>query len=197
MTSHNDGRVIATKVNTAALNRLAFHHSIAIENAQSTSDQFSPLNPQPGVLAVAVSQTLFANDAVSTVVSITAAQLKTQLEQPGDFLGEHNYGLFRSARQSMSPVEEFIHLYHILLDAVQRFTQTEVIQFIEGQEPCVGKSPYQHTAHRQNGDGLYAAAKRIRARNAQVRPSTRRSPRWPPILVGSWPSRSRPLSNIP
>ena len=82
VTSHNDGRVIATKVNTAALNRLAFHHSIAIENAQYTSDQFSPLNPGPGVLAVAVSENLFANDAVSAVVSITAAQLKTQLEQP-------------------------------------------------------------------------------------------------------------------
>ena len=67
----------------------------------------------------------------------------------------------------MSPVEEFIHLYHILLDAVQRFNQAEGgSSSSRAKNPVVGKSLYPLFVHRQNGDGLYAAAKRIRARRA-------------------------------
>jgi len=47
--TQEDGIAIATKVNTAALNRISFFHGIAIENSQRTdAAQFSPLNPQPG-----------------------------------------------------------------------------------------------------------------------------------------------------
>ena len=46
--SPDDGMVLATKVNTAALNPIAFYHNIAIENARCTRDDFSPLHPQPG-----------------------------------------------------------------------------------------------------------------------------------------------------
>jgi hypothetical protein len=127
-------------VNTVALNRLAFHHSIALENAQSTGDQFSSLNPQPGVLAVAVSENLFANDAIRAVVSITAAQLKTQLEQAA-LPCEHNYGLFRSARQSMSPTEEFIHFYHILL-MIYNDKQADVDAFVVSEDPAAPQTQH-------------------------------------------------------
>jgi hypothetical protein len=53
-------------------------------------------------------------------------------------------GLFRSARQSLSSVEEFMHLYHILLMQYND-SQSEVDQFIESQEPVVQKALSSHT----------------------------------------------------
>jgi hypothetical protein len=39
--SEAEARALATKVNTAALDRIGFHHNIAIERARITGDQFS------------------------------------------------------------------------------------------------------------------------------------------------------------
>jgi hypothetical protein len=50
--SEAEATALATKVSTVALNRLAFHHNIVIENARITGHQFSPVNPPPGVLSV-------------------------------------------------------------------------------------------------------------------------------------------------
>ena len=61
--------------------------------------------------------------------------LKADLEQTSP-PGESNFGLFRSARQSMSPVEEFMHLYHILL-MLYRDSQSQVDRFIVSEEPDV------------------------------------------------------------
>ena len=143
--SHDDGRSLAMKVNTATLNRIAFFHNIAIENARSTGDQFSPLNPQPGVHMIAATGHMVARSgAAKLTVGISAAQLKTDLEQ-ASAPGESNFGLFRSARQSTSPVEEFMHLYHILL-MLYNDKQADVDAFIIAEDPATPQTLRPHGA---------------------------------------------------
>jgi hypothetical protein len=129
------GRALAAKVNTAALNRIAFLNCMAIENARKTGDSFSRMNPRPGVHEIAISETLFLSDKFSAVVEMPAAQLKGQLEQPLQ-AGERNFGLFRSARQSESPVEEFMHLYHLLL-MLYNDSQRDVGAYVVCQDPTI------------------------------------------------------------
>jgi hypothetical protein len=125
-----EGKTIATKVHTAALNRISFFHGVAIENGQMTDSDFSPVNPG--------SLSLTGHDA-RLVVGLSADRLKTVLEQASP-PGEHNFGLFRSARQSMSPVEEFMHLYNILLMLFDD-KQGKVDEFIVAEEPTVPLTP--------------------------------------------------------
>jgi hypothetical protein len=134
-----DGKAIATKVNTAALNRISFFHRIAIEDSHNTSAQFSPLNPEPFVLAAAPGELLIVGEAVKLVIGIPAARLKTELEHSSP-PGEQYFGLFRSARLSMSSVEEFMHLYHILL-MLFNDSQSSVDRFIVGEDPAVPQTP--------------------------------------------------------
>jgi len=137
--SDEEGRALATRVNTAALNRISFYHNIAVENARSTGDQFSPLKPQPGVFIVAPAMYSFASGEASLVIGIPADQLKAELEPP--YLpGEEKYGLFRSARQSMAPVEEFMHLYNILL-MIFDDSQADVDAFIMNEDLAVPQTP--------------------------------------------------------
>lgn len=145
--TQEEGEAIATKVNTAALNRISFFHGIAIEDSVSTSTQFSPLDPRPGVLQVAVGNYVITGAAAKMVVGIPAARLKTELEQ-ASLPGEQNFGLFRSARQSISPVEEFMHLYHILLMLLND-SQAGVDTFILSEDPAVPQ-----TQHSLKGPGI-------------------------------------------
>jgi hypothetical protein len=139
--SHDKGRDLATRVNTDILNRLAFCYSIAIENARSTGDQFSPLNPQPSVYEVAVNTNVCAGSSVQVLASnpVPEADLKAKLEQQS-LPGERYFGLFCSALLSTSPVEEFMHLYNILL-MLYNDSQTCVHQFIISAEPTVQQTP--------------------------------------------------------
>ncbi len=97
-------------------NRLAFFENIAIENARVEREDFSSLDDQPGthVLVAGTGRYSLIGGAVKFVVGRSPERLKEKLEQ-ATVLSERYYGLFRSARQSISPVEEFMHLYHILL----------------------------------------------------------------------------------
>jgi hypothetical protein len=74
---------------------------------------------------------------LGVVLGIYPAQLRDELEQPSS-PGERNYGLFRSARQSLSPVEEFMHLYHILLmlcnQGYQKELQERVDDFVKRED---------------------------------------------------------------
>ncbi len=67
------------------------------------------LASQPGVLIVAPAALTFASGKASLVIGIPADRMKAELEQASP-PSENNYGLFRSARQSMSQVEEFMRL---------------------------------------------------------------------------------------
>jgi len=132
--TQEDGNAIATKVNEDS-----FSHGVAIENGQSTSAQFSPLSPQAAArLVPATGNHAFTGYPANLVVGITAATLKAELEQSSPPGGQH-FGLFRSARQSMSPVEEFMHLYHILLMLFED-SQGHVDDFIRRKDPAVSQT---------------------------------------------------------
>jgi hypothetical protein len=133
--SSDTGRELAAKVNTVALNRIGFYYGIAIENARSTGSNFSPLNPQPGVIALEILEGTVVGEEVRVLMDIAPVDVKTLLEKASP-PGEPNYGLFRSALQSTSPVEEFMHLYHIPL-MIHKDRQWDVDAFIVKEDPTV------------------------------------------------------------
>jgi hypothetical protein len=140
--SPDDGMALAIKVNTAALDRIAFLHNIAIENARVTRQDFSSLDDQPGAhVAVAAkgSLSITGNPTTKLSVGLPPERLKAELEQ-SSVPAERYYGLFRSARQSSGPTEEFMHLYNILLMLLND-EQPGVDRFIVREEPNVQQTP--------------------------------------------------------
>jgi hypothetical protein len=138
--SRDEGKSLAEKVTTAALDRIAFHHGVVIENPRITGHQFSPLRPQPGVIEVECGEYACVGNAASLVLGIAAATLRSKLEQASP-PGERNYGLLRSARQSLSPVEEFLHLYNILR-MICGDSEEKVDTFIVTHEPIVPQTQH-------------------------------------------------------
>jgi hypothetical protein len=136
--SREEGRALATRVNTAALDRIGFVHGVAIENAQMTGNQLTLLNPPPGVLEAAPGEIMIVGAEARLVVWISADRVRAELEQAAP-PGEGAYGLLRSARLSMSPVEEFMHLYNLLL-MMFNDKQADVDAFIVGEEPAVPRT---------------------------------------------------------
>ena len=126
------GRSLATQVNKTALDRLTFNHGTPIGDSQMT-ERFSPITPQPGVAVAHVHAESVALGVGNA--SLDAATLKKELEEPTP-PGEQYYGLFRSARQSGSPVEEYMHMYNILLMLFNDL-QEDVDDFIVGQGSTV------------------------------------------------------------
>lgn len=136
------GHAIAVKVSTATLDRIAFAHDVAIEKVQHVEAHFSPLIPQPGVVTLDP-LTLTATGQVAWLVrGLVPGHLKTELEQAA-LPGEQYFGLLRSARQSASPVEEFVHLYHILLMLLGD-SQAAVDRFIVSEDPAIPQTQYRH-----------------------------------------------------
>jgi hypothetical protein len=139
MATEDDGRMVAAKVNNAALDRISFFYGLAIERAKRTSDQFAPENPQPGVLAVSAGLYSVLGFEGKLLIGIPPSTIKNKLELKSP-PGEHHFSSFRSARQSESPVEEFMHLYLMLL-ALCGSKQEEVDAFIVAQNPSVPQTP--------------------------------------------------------
>lgn len=166
--SREEGRALAAKVNTAALNRISFNHNIAIENARLRGAQFSSLNPQPGVLEVACGEQLQISDEARLVLGIAATRLKMELEQ-ATLPGENNFGLFRSARQSLSPIEEFMHLYHILR-MIYNDRQADVDSFIVREDPAVPQTQDPRPGKQQGK--METVYTRLRNEFAHKRPDT-------------------------
>ncbi len=130
-----DGREIAYEVSKKALDRITFNHGTPIETSRLTGEHFLPILPQPGVAhASGAAVALAVGNAL-----VDATTLKRELEQPSP-PGERYYGLFRAARQSASPVEEFMHLYNLLLMFFND-VQDDVDEFIVGQDSTVPQSP--------------------------------------------------------
>jgi hypothetical protein len=141
------GIAIATKVHIAALDRISFFQSIPIENGHVTEQDFSPIDPPPPgefhINAGPGHLSLVGKDATFRL-GLSAAHLKTELEQVSP-PGERNFRLFRSARQSTSPVEEFMHLYNLLLmffDDDRPGAQGRLDEFIRREEPGVASTPH-------------------------------------------------------
>ena len=145
MATREAGIAMAMKVSTMALNRISFLHSKAIENEKITGMQFSPLNPTPGALYAEAGCCAIVGQPVGLVDGISAEGIKAELEQKSP-PGEKYYGLLRSARQSTSPVEEFMHLYNVLLmlcnKGLSRELQENVDKFILVEEPAVQQTPH-------------------------------------------------------
>lgn len=147
--SREAGISLATEVIIATLNRIAFCENIAIQDARIRRDDFSSLDVQPGahVLVPGTGQYALTGHGVNFTVSRSPEQLKAELEQQRS-PGEHYYGLFRSARQSMGPIEEFMHLYHLLL-MLYDDKQADVDAFILSADASVPQ-----TQHPLKGLGL-------------------------------------------
>jgi hypothetical protein len=137
-----EAKALATKVNTAALDRLGFQLDVVIGHARMTGTQFSPVNPTPGVLSAGVGELLIVGEKVTMVLGTTAERIKSVLEQATP-PGEVHYRLFRSARLATSLVEEFMILYQVLLMLVGD-RQEDVDKFIVSEEPSVPQTPSPH-----------------------------------------------------
>ena len=131
-------------MNTAALNRISFFHGIAIENGQRTDAEFSPLNPQPGEMFTRPGNYAYTGTPLpwSSAFPLHSSRRNWSRRR---LPGERNFGLFRSARQSMSPVEEFMHLYHILV-MLFNDSQADVDAFIVGQDSAVPQTQHHFKA---------------------------------------------------
>jgi hypothetical protein len=187
--STDEGMVLARKVNTAALNRIAFLHNIAIENARMTRADFSPLGDQPGVpVLVAGKGSLFiTGNPTKLRVGLSPEHVKAELEQV-TVPAERYYGFFRSTRQSRVPAEEFMHLYNILL---MLFKDEQVVnRFIVGQEPAVAQTPSpcnlnvsetvytrlrNDFAHPRTGDDLQCTKTKMRSHLGHLMALTKRA----------------------
>ena len=136
------GKALATKVNTAALNRISFLHSIVIEDDTITGGQLVLVDPPPGTVELEGTSLTLAGGAVGLLHGISAVSLKAELEQSSP-PGEHYYGLLRSARQSLSPVEEFVHVYNLLLMLYNNHF-ADVEAFILSKDPAVPQTRSPH-----------------------------------------------------
>jgi hypothetical protein len=137
---------IATKVHMAALDRISFHYDIALEDGRVIESGFSPIDPPPtGEYRISPGTGYYfieGHDAKFTR-GLSSVRLKTELEQSTP-PGERNFGLFRSARQSTGPVEEFMHLYNLMLmffDDSRPGAQARLDKFIRREEPGVTSTP--------------------------------------------------------
>lgn len=133
--SDDDGLSLAAQVNRAILDRIAFDLNAAIEEAKLVDHDFSPIDPQPGTLYARTGQFVCTGFPAFFLLTISADRLRAILGQSSP-PGERYYGLLRSARQSASPVEEFMHLYNILL-MLYNDKQPEVDSFIRQHEKTI------------------------------------------------------------
>jgi hypothetical protein len=140
--SEEEAVALATKVNTNALDRIAFDHVIVIEQARVADIQLADVNPAPGILQARAGSCVIVGADARLVHGVRPDRIKALLEQPTP-RGEAYYGLFRSARMATSPVEEFLVLYQVLLMLVGD-RQEDVDRFLVAEEPSVPQTPSPH-----------------------------------------------------
>jgi DNA-binding protein len=133
------GKEIALAVNEEALDRLTFFHKVPIRAARITSTNFVLVNPPPGCASVATAHMMMIVHAPSLLLGLDAAIARATLEDL-TAPGSQHFSFFRSALQSNSPVEKFMHLYNVLL-MILGDKQALVDQFIVAQEPTVTHTP--------------------------------------------------------
>jgi hypothetical protein len=136
------GKALAMKVNTAALDRISYLHDISIENHKITGGQLVQVNAPAGTVEPQEGSLILAGGDLGMLHSMPAESLKAELEQRS-LPGEQYYGLLRSARQSMSPVEEFIQVYNLLL-MLHNNGFKNVDDFIRNEDSAVPQTPSPH-----------------------------------------------------
>jgi hypothetical protein len=138
--SEGEGKRIATEAVESALDRLSIAERVSINNAVLMSSQFVALATQAGGPHVLATVALHLSGSALVERGISAATVTADLEQAAP-PGERNFRLFRAALQSASPVEEFMHLYNILL-MIFGDRQAAVDAFIVRQDPGVPQSQH-------------------------------------------------------
>ena len=140
--AQSNGLTIARAVTTNALNRLAFNHRLSIGTPRCTDQTFEPLEQggtgSRGILAGTATITISVGK-MKPILGMSAEAVKASLEEKAP-AGEDNYGLFRSACQSESPTEEFMHFYLIILMLCED-DQQEVDKWIKANVPTVSETP--------------------------------------------------------
>ena len=134
------GEELASKVHKAAVDRIAFAHVIAIDLGQITETDFSPVDPAPNTLNAGTGRLTSTGFPPQLVHGFSADRVKNELEEVAP-AGLRHFGLFRSALRSESPVEAFMHLYHILLMFFGD-SQRRLDDFIRIEEPGVPETPH-------------------------------------------------------
>lgn len=141
--SEDQGKDIAEKVTLEVLSHIGFLFSIAFEKPQFSGSHFFINDSDIEVFPEnAIDSDSVAKNATEQVLLLTterAEQLKTRLEKASS-LERLYFLMFRSALQSKSPVEQFLHLYSILL-MLNNDDQDGVDAFIMAEYPAVPKVP--------------------------------------------------------
>lgn len=135
------GMAVATEAIEDALNRLVYDHGVSIEPARIVSSQFEPVAPPPGPglhLHLGTGYLYITGGDVRAIRGLAPAGIQATLEAAAP-PGERHFWLYRSARASTTQIEEFLHLYSMLLELVDG-KQTAVDAFITQVEPTVAKS---------------------------------------------------------
>jgi hypothetical protein len=136
MPTESDAITLATKVLTRALNRMSYRYTVAFESPKITSSQFNPMTPQPdNHIQISTGSYAYVGESLDMISGIQAESLKADLEL-ATMPGERYFMLFRSAMQSEGPVEQFMHLYNILLMFFND-EQNDLDAFIRQEEPMV------------------------------------------------------------
>lgn len=136
----NAAITIASQIMQRTIDRIAFKHCLAIDDAVIQSKKLVTFNSETGARLFAVDGSFqVEGTAASLCRGLAPGLLRPDLEQ-SDSKSDERIGLFRSALLSASPVERFLHLYHLLL-LVFDDNQAEVDAFIGPQEPGIATSP--------------------------------------------------------
>lgn len=141
ISTEDQGKDVAEKVTLEVLSHIAFLFSIAFEKPQFSGGHFFANNSDIEFFSDSVIDppSEHASGDVLLLTNEHAEELKTRLEKASS-LERLYFLMFRSALQSKSPVEQFLHLYSILL-TLNNDDQNSVDAFIVTELPSVPKLP--------------------------------------------------------
>lgn len=139
------GIAVAEEIHKEILDRVSIARGIAIENGRVES-ALSPTDGQSNVITPRTGDIVLVGEYVKVSLSLSCVDLNPILEDKAP-RGAHYFGLFRSALLSTSQVEEFMHLYNILL-MLFNDEQTGVDKFILRDNPGVPLTPHPRRKNR-------------------------------------------------
>jgi hypothetical protein len=113
--SQEEGLQLASETTEEVLDRLCYRYSVAVGVAHRKTSAFWPLVQESGSIGVAAGESVITGYVLACIQGAALADVKTLVEHP-IAPDERFFGLFRSAMQSASKVEQFLHLYHIIMN---------------------------------------------------------------------------------
>lgn len=146
------GADIAITMINRALDWLTHKYDVVIESANVTGSAFTTLNPESGEKSSVSASRLCSvtakpnvSDVLEATITPPSSEIKKLLEsEPSSIPGENNLWLYRAALRSESQIEEFMHLYQILMLLLSGGTDKQkfVDDFIRNEEPNVPQTPH-------------------------------------------------------